>query len=96
MKQKPANFKKVKTTEKNKMTYQVKKQTRRKLKIKKSLKSSLQAKIMEQPPAEQKVYNDDFIKALSELENIMIRQGEPFRARAYHKAVETIMKFPMI
>ena len=66
--------------------------TRRKLKIKKSLKSSPQAKIMEH--TDQKVYNDDFIKALSELEDIMMRQGEPFRARAYHKAVETIMKFP--
>ena len=93
LKQKPTNFKKAKTIKKSKMTTKVKKQTRRKLKIKKSLKSSPEAKIME-PQPEQKVYNDEFIKALSELENIMMRQGEPFRARAYHKAVETIMKYP--
>ena len=94
LKQKPANFKIVKTLKKNKMQSPAKKRriTRRKLKIKKSLKSSPQAKIMEH--TDQKVYNDDFIKALSELEDIMMRQGEPFRARAYHKAVETIMKFP--
>ena len=94
LKQKPANFKIVKTLKKNKMQSPAKKRriTRRKLKIKKSLKSSPQAKIMEQ--TDQKVYNDEFIKALSELEDIMMRQGEPFRARAYHKAVETIMKFP--
>ena len=94
LKQKPVNFKIVKTLKKNKMQPQAKKRklTRRKLKIKKSLKSSPQTKTMEQ--TQQKVYNDEFIKALSELENIMMRHGEPFRARAYHKAVETIMKFP--
>ena len=36
-------------------------------------------------------YNESFIKILGELEDIMTRQGEQFRARAYHKAVETIM-----
>lgn len=36
-------------------------------------------------------YNDSFIKILGDLEDIMTRRGEPFRARAYHKAAETIM-----
>ena len=36
-------------------------------------------------------YNESFIKILGELEDIMTRQGEQFRARAYHKAAETIM-----
>ena len=36
-------------------------------------------------------YNEKFIKILGEIESIMTRQGEPFRARAYHKAIETIM-----
>ena len=94
LKPKPANFKVVKTLKKNTMSSPANKRNTRKLKIKKSLKSSPQANIMEQPPAEQIVYNEDFIKALSELEDIMIRQGEPFRARAYHKAAETIMKYP--
>lgn len=98
LKSKPANFKIVKTIKKLKMSSPAKKQKttrRRKLKIKQTgLKSSPVATIMEHQAVQQKVYNDEFIKALSELEDIMMRQGEPFRARAYHKAVETIMKYP--
>lgn len=94
LKQKPTKLKLVKTLKKTQMIRPAKRQrtTKRKLKIKKSLKSSPQAKIMEQ--SQQKVYNDNFIKALSELEDIMMRHSEPFRARAYHKAIETIMKYP--
>ena len=40
------------------------------------------------------VYNDEFISVLGELENLMIRKGEPFRARAYSKAADSIMKYP--
>jgi hypothetical protein len=58
----------------------------RKLKIVKSLKISLDNIQMYK-----KVYNEDFLKILDELEDIMMRQGEPFRSRAYHKASETIM-----
>ena len=36
-------------------------------------------------------YNEQFIRILGEIESIMMRQGETFRARAYHKAAETIM-----
>ena len=36
-------------------------------------------------------YNEQFIKILGEIESIMMRRGEQFRARAYHKAAETIM-----
>ena len=47
-------------------------------------------------PMEEKTmhYNADFIKILGQLKNIMTRQGEPFRAKAYQKAQETIMTFP--
>jgi len=38
-------------------------------------------------------YNEDFIKILEELYSIFTRQGEPFRAKAYKKAQETIMTF---
>ena len=38
-------------------------------------------------------YNEDFIKILGELYSILSRQGEPFRAKAYQKAQETIMTF---
>ena len=41
-----------------------------------------------------KRYNEDFIKILSELSDLMIRKGEGFRARAYQKAEQTIIKFP--
>lgn len=36
--------------------------------------------------------NDDFIKVLSELNDIMLAQGEPFRAKAYREAAEAIMQ----
>lgn len=38
--------------------------------------------------------NEEFIKVLSELEEIMMRQGEPFRAKAYREAAEAIMTYP--
>jgi DNA ligase (NAD+) len=41
-----------------------------------------------------KKYNEDFIDILDKLSNIMLKQGEPFRARAYQKAQETIMSYP--
>jgi DNA ligase (NAD+) len=40
---------------------------------------------------EMKRYNEEFIKIMGELYNIMISQGEPFRGRAYKKAQETII-----
>ena len=40
-----------------------------------------------------KIYNEDFINILSELQDIESRLGEPFKARAYQKAAETIMLF---
>jgi len=41
-----------------------------------------------------KVYNQEFIDILDKLSAIMVKQGEPFRARAYQKAQETIMSYP--
>lgn len=41
-----------------------------------------------------KVYNNDFINLMDQLYTIMSNHGEPFRARAYKKAQETIMAFP--
>ena len=37
--------------------------------------------------------NEKFIGILGELEVIMMKQGEPFRAKAYHKAQETILSY---
>jgi NAD-dependent DNA ligase len=39
-------------------------------------------------------YNEKFIDLMEQLASIMMKQGEPFRARAYQKAQETIMAFP--
>ena len=35
--------------------------------------------------------NEKFIELMEKLADIMLKQGEPFRARAYQKAQETIM-----
>ena len=40
------------------------------------------------------MYNQQFADLLAHLESIMKMKGEPFRARAYQKAKETIMAFP--
>ena len=37
--------------------------------------------------------NEKFIDLMEQLANIMLKQGEPFRARAYQKAQETIMNY---
>lgn len=38
--------------------------------------------------------NEKFIELMEQLADIMLKQGEPFRARAYQKAQETIMSYP--
>ena len=38
--------------------------------------------------------NEKFIDLMEKLAEIMLKQGEPFRARAYQKAQETIMAYP--
>ena len=38
-------------------------------------------------------YNEKFIEILETLSNIMLKQGETFRARAYQKAQEFIMSY---
>ena len=40
------------------------------------------------------IYNSIFIDLLDQLASIMLKKGEPFRARAYQKAQETIMSYP--
>jgi len=41
-----------------------------------------------------KRYNEQFIELMEKLSDIMLKQGEPFRAKAYQKAQETIMTYP--
>jgi NAD-dependent DNA ligase len=39
-------------------------------------------------------YNEEFIDLMDKLHNIMMKQGEPFRAKAYQKAQDSIIKYP--
>lgn len=56
---------------------------------KRRLKTPIELEIME----EKKRYNEEFIELMEKLNNIMLKQGEPFRARAYQKAQETLMTY---
>ena len=61
-------------------------------KVEKDLKKSPQHKI--NMTQSNKRYNEEYIELMDKLAAIQIKQGEPFRARAYQKAQETIMVFP--
>jgi DNA ligase (NAD+) len=41
-----------------------------------------------------KRYNEEFINLLDKLSGIMMKHGEPFRAKAYQKAQESIISYP--
>ena len=56
------------------------------------LKISQEVKQMSQLPSGR--LNEKFIELMEQLANIMLKQGEPFRAKAYQKAQETIMAYP--
>ena len=43
---------------------------------------------------EHKRYNEEFIGLMEKLSEIMLKNGEPFRSRAYQKAQETLMTYP--
>lgn len=59
--------------------------------IQTDLKIYQDTKIMSKPTGR---LNEKFIELMEQLADIMLKQGEPFRARAYQKAQETIMAFP--
>jgi DNA ligase (NAD+) len=60
-----------------------------------SLKTPVELEIMEDlQENKNKRYNEEFIDLMDKLSNIMLKQGEPFRARAYQKAQESIMAYP--
>jgi len=67
----------------------------KKVSSKMSLKTPVELKIMEDLQENNvKRYNEEFIDLMDKLSNIMLKQGEPFRARAYQKAQESIMAYP--
>ena len=65
--------------------------------IKTDLKISQDSKEMDkqsEPTKPTGRLNEKFIDLMEQLANIMLKQGEPFRARAYQKAQETMMAYP--
>ena len=58
------------------------------------LKTQSNKEIMNTETTDKKRYNEEFIELTDKLSNIMLKQGEPFRARAYQKAQESIMTYP--
>ncbi len=68
----------------------------KKVSSKMSLKTPVELQIMSnlQENNKNKRYNEEFIDLMDKLSNIMLKQGEPFRARAYQKAQESIMAYP--
>jgi NAD-dependent DNA ligase len=58
------------------------------------LPSETELKILSQDTIMSTRLNEKFIELLEKLAEIMLKQGEPFRARAYQKAQETIMSYP--
>jgi len=65
---------------------------KKKVSKKRRLKTPVVLEVMEEEPV--KRYNEKFIELMEKLSSIMLKQGEPFRARAYQKAQETIMSYP--
>ena len=64
-------------------------ESKRDLKISQDMK-----KTMSTIPLPSGRLNEKFIELMEKLSDVMIKQGEPFRARAYQKAQETIMAYP--
>ena len=69
-----------------------KNKTLKEKKVKKSIKTPVELVIMEEKI--KKRLNEEFIELMDKLSEIMMKQGEVFRARAYQKAQETIMGYP--
>ena len=67
-------------------TIKCRRKLKRKLKLDDDIKKTSPFKRM-------KRYNEDFIDALNELEDIMLKKGEPFRAKAYRSASESIINY---
>lgn len=61
--------------------------------INKSVKSESVKSVSDKSESDKRM-NEKYIELMEKLANIMLKQGEPFRARAYQKALETIMSFP--
>lgn len=66
----------------------------KKLKSKSPIKTEETIEMDLKPSPKGKSMNKELIDIMEELADIMMRQGEPFKSRAYKKASETIMSYP--
>jgi len=55
---------------------------------------SLSSSSLKENKVMKKRWNEEFITLLDKLSSLMMKHGEPFRARAYQKAQESIMIYP--
>jgi len=82
--------------EPNKQIIEIKKRNK-KSSTKRRLKTPVEIEIIEDMSKKEepltKRYNEAFIDLMEQLSTIMLKHGEPFRARAYQKAQETIMSY---
>ena len=62
--------------------------------IKKDKVTKIKKGKMKEPALLDKRYNEEFIKILKEFDHYLSLRGEVFRARAYKRAMETIMTIP--
>jgi NAD-dependent DNA ligase/predicted nucleotidyltransferase len=58
------------------------------------ISQDIQSMKMEEQPLPTGRLNEKFIDLMEKLAEIMLKHGEPFRARAYQKAQETIVAYP--
>ena len=85
----PVKAKAKKTTIKKKLSNNLKRTS-----VKPIMQQVQQVQQVEQvQQVQQKRWNESFVKVLEELADITLRQGEPFKAKAYQKAQETIMTY---
>ena len=84
----------IESPERNTKTQTAKIPKKRKLNIIESNKpAEIDIKITEEKKHMSSRLNETYIGLMEELADIMMKQGEPFRARAYKKAQETIMTY---
>jgi DNA ligase (NAD+) len=80
--------------EKTLKTRKLKKKIKLIERLKKTPDISQQREMTPKQKTYNEAYNEEFVKILEELDSIMTRQGEPFRAKAYRQAADAIMRYP--
>ena len=86
----------LKASKTSKSKIDMKKHKNKTIKIKQESMKKSKSKSLSKSPVEETEkheYNAEFINLLDQLNKYMLKKGEPFRARAYQKAMESIMVY---